>query len=106
MVDGDIETEGRVEVFHNGEWGTVCDDGWDADDAAVVCASLGLAGRSEFHQSAHYGEGTGTIWLDDVACDGTEGSLLECSKPDWGIHNCGHHEDAGVECAIAMDSGM
>ncbi|XP_061194817.1 scavenger receptor class A member 5-like [Saccostrea echinata] len=88
---------GRVEVFYDGSWGTVCDDGWDNNDARVVCRMLGRSGGTAL-ESAYYGEGSGQIWLDDVSCSGTESSLMECSKPPFGMHNCGHGEDASVRC--------
>ena len=47
---------------------------------------------------ARYGQGLGPIWLDNVACSGTEVSLNSCPHNGEGIHNCGHHEDAGVIC--------
>ena len=106
LVGGSDNTEGRVEVFHAGSWGTICDDGWDANDAAVVCAALGFIGMSEAKSNAEYGEGTGTIYLDDVDCAGSEDSLLGCSRSDWGSHNCGHHEDAGVRCGLDAESGI
>lgn len=42
--------------------------------------------------------GVGPIWLDNVACTGTETRLIECRANDFGVHNCGHVEDAGVSC--------
>lgn len=42
MSDGQHIREGRLEVFHEGEWGTVCDTGFDYRDAVVACRTLGF----------------------------------------------------------------
>ncbi|NXO00159.1 MARCO protein, partial [Rhinopomastus cyanomelas] len=88
-------SRGRVEIFHKGTWGTICDDDWDLRDASVVCRMLGYSSAlSAFTAES----GSGEIWLDNVNCDGHESSIFECSKPDWGVNNCSHSEDAGVIC--------
>ena len=47
---------------------------------------------------AGFGQGTGSIWLDQVACVGTEGRLADCPANPIGTHDCSHFEDAGVRC--------
>ncbi|XP_050196437.1 macrophage receptor MARCO isoform X2 [Myiozetetes cayanensis] len=88
--------KGRVEVLYQGIWGTVCDDHWTMQEAAVVCRMLGF---SRAVSAFTAGGGTGTIWLDEVNCSGTESSIFSCAKNSWGSHNCNHNEDAGVECS-------
>ena len=96
LVNGPTKYEGRVEVYHNNRWGTVCDDNWNIQNAQVVCRQLGLGGAIT---STYYGRGTGKIWLDDVECTGNETSLGNCEHEGWGDHNCGHREDIGIQCA-------
>ena len=101
LVNGPTQYEGRVEVYHNGEWGTVCDDGWGINDAQVVCRQLGFGPAITARGEAYYGQGSGQIWLDNVNCVGTESTIGDCSHNGWGVENCGHYKDAGVQCSIS-----
>ena len=89
---------GRVEVYYNGTWGTVCDDGWYINNARVVCRQLGFRYALNAYQGAHYGQGTGSILLDDVDCLGSESLLISCNHRGAGNHNCDHSEDVSVRC--------
>ncbi|XP_036966568.1 macrophage receptor MARCO-like [Acanthopagrus latus] len=86
---------GRVEVRRNGVWGTVCDDSFDTNDGTVICRMLGYTRASSVFTE---GAGSGQIWLDDLECTGSEWSIFNCPNSGVGTHNCGHDEDAGVEC--------
>ncbi|XP_019222517.1 uncharacterized protein LOC102081188 [Oreochromis niloticus] len=98
---GSTRCSGRVEIYHNDSWGTICDDDWDLKDAEVVCRQLDCGTALSATKNAHFGAGTGPIWLHHVGCDGSESSLSECdlnrSQP-----SCGHSEDAGVLCSESL----
>ena len=83
----------------NGEWGTVCDNGWDITDANVACRQLGFKYALAANCCAAFGEGSGSIVLDDLECTGSESSLVSCQHSGLNISNCGHGEDAGVTCS-------
>ena len=89
-----------MEVYHNGEWGTVSDDGWDLNDAQVVCNELEFGTAIAARHNATYGQGDGQIWLDNLECYGTEQSIRACSHRGWGAKNSTHSKDAGVHCSV------
>ncbi|XP_029440767.1 deleted in malignant brain tumors 1 protein-like [Rhinatrema bivittatum] len=98
LVNGPNHCAGRVEVLHGTQWGTICDDDWDMDDAQVVCRQLNCSLPQAALTSAWFKEGTGPIWLDNVECQGNESHLAQCKAQAWSMHNCQHNEDAGVVC--------
>lgn len=121
------QKSGRLEIWHDGEWGTVCDDEFTDNNAAVVCRSLGFTGGAKYGSASGYGfqfidkteringadkntvyenelgyVGNGRIWLRYAACVGTEQDFFQCpgvaTNPRWGAHNCQHYEDVFMKC--------
>ncbi|XP_038580734.1 T-cell differentiation antigen CD6-like isoform X1 [Micropterus salmoides] len=110
LAGGTGRCDGRVEVWRNGRWGTVCDDQWDLRDADVVCAQLGCGyAISVTGQGGFFPPGRGPVYLDELNCTGKEDNLWACpaaeDEPD-----CGHKEDAGVVCsemkAVRLTGGL
>ena len=91
---------GRVEVQKDGIWGTICNQGWDKNDADVICRLLGFGNAKKSNCCAPFGAGSGEILLDEVSCKGDEASLSFCRTRGWGIHReeCTHEMDAGIVC--------
>ena len=102
--NGANPSEGRLEVFYDGEWCTVCDDYWNEEEADVACRQIGFVGGSvedwDRFRNSFFPPGAEdqTIALDDVTCTGSESELAECRNRGWGRANCNHNEDVGVRC--------
>ena len=96
--DGDEIFSGRVEVLHNGEWGTVCSDGFDMDDAKVVCRQAGYGPPSQFRIDPS-NRRHGRIWVDNLHCYGSENTIFDCRSNTWGNTDCTHEQDIFVRCA-------
>ena len=99
MNTGGGKFGGRLEVYYNNEWGTVCDDSWDSFDATVACRQMGFVGVSN-SDTSQFGSGASSqsIWLNGVSCTGSESQLIDCRHAGIGFHNCDHSEDVGIIC--------
>jgi len=89
--------KGRVELYHNGEWGTVCSDRFTVASAEVICGQMGMTGGELLPQGS-FAAGTGPIHMDDVQCTGHEKKVWLCPFGGFGTHNCEHVADVGIEC--------
>ncbi|XP_056006894.1 deleted in malignant brain tumors 1 protein-like [Ostrea edulis] len=104
LVNGENNYTGRVEVFHNGAWGTVCDDSFDRREASVLCRMLGYHNGGWAFNKAQYGQGLERIWIDNLECYGNETDISQCKSSTWGVSNCNHYEDAAISCDINPDT--
>ena len=102
LNDGTHRCEGRVEVKHQGEWGTVNDHNWSMEEAAVVCRQLGCGGAVDAPKGAKFGPGVGPIWFHYIYCKGQESAITRCSYPTVKDHRPeghSHDKDAGAVCS-------
>ena len=97
LVGGPTEYEGTVEVYYNGQWGTICDDGWDLNGAQVVCRQLGYDQAISARSYSFYGLAWGKTFYYKH-CFGTESTIGNCLHSGWGFEDCYFHGVAGVKC--------
>uniref|UniRef100_A0A1X7T595 SRCR domain-containing protein n=1 Tax=Amphimedon queenslandica TaxID=400682 RepID=A0A1X7T595_AMPQE len=98
LQDGDYSNEGRVEVYCNGQWGTICSDGVDSYDATTLCKQLGFKNYSIF--SALPSNSSQPIWSDSMystSYDLCYGSSNSC--PMNSVTNCSHLNDLFLKCS-------
>ena len=96
-------SEGRLELCINNAWGTVCEDRFGNEDAAVACSQISGYSRQEASVVTRDFStmGQGPIFLSDLNCIGDEANLLACMREDnliVGQHNCNHSRDVAIRC--------
>ncbi|RDD35931.1 Scavenger receptor cysteine-rich domain superfamily protein, partial [Trichoplax sp. H2] len=100
LVNGYKPNAGRLEVFYNNQWGSVCHREFGIEDARVVCRQLGYTNVSSYYCCSYFGYGNGPIWLSNVNCTGSESSLSACSYTGWNNTGCQRYDEAGIECTV------
>ncbi|EDV28343.1 uncharacterized protein TRIADDRAFT_17847, partial [Trichoplax adhaerens] len=89
---------GRIEVYLQGSWQTVCSKNFSIEAANVVCQQRGWG--KAFSYGTFYDSGTGMIGLVNVKCTGYEQSLIACSYESTNVSSiCTHKDDVGVYCS-------
>ncbi|KAL9953601.1 hypothetical protein ACROYT_G041044 [Oculina patagonica] len=107
LVDGGAPSQGRVEIYINDSWSTVCDHWFGYNEGRVVCKQLGLPELSDVHYGAPFGQGNGSILKEQYNCQENDTSLLNCSKTGYISNYCSHGDDVGISCGplVAAECG-
>ena len=99
LVNGSSPAEGRIEVFYQGKWGTVCGTNATFDLAIVVCRQLGYRETVALKTNAYFGRGSGPVWLEPACYAGINSTVVDCIHAGWGETACDHSQDVGVICS-------
>ena len=97
---------GRLEIFHKGQWGTICSRyyWYQINIAKIACRQLGYQHAVRAFRGARVQDATGIIWLQYVNCNGKEQSISSCYHSEWGVVTyCNHEDDIGIECSGDLD---
>ncbi|MDY0001762.1 MAG: DUF4215 domain-containing protein [Polyangia bacterium] len=110
LVDGPSSMEGRLQIYHSGAWGEVCDDYFDGAYSSyygygpvTVCQQMGY--KDGVFLST-YDAPSDVFVLDDVNCTGTEFRIGDCPHQPWGTENCFVSEGAGFLCDIYTEGDI
>ncbi|XP_049332882.1 scavenger receptor cysteine-rich type 1 protein M130-like isoform X2 [Astyanax mexicanus] len=96
LADGGSRCAGRAEVFHRGQWGTICGAGANFIAGFVMCKELGCG--EPFRTDAAV-PGSAPIWMSHVKCTGSESTLKHCGSLGWGEHSCNPNMDIELTCS-------
>ena len=98
LIAGTSNDNGRLEIYHNGRWGTICDKDWDLNATQVACKQLGF--RTGLAQGKEFGYSLDGVSLDSAICTGEEEKLSDCNITDWSSsRSCSIFRVAGVYCS-------
>ncbi|XP_068800438.1 scavenger receptor cysteine-rich type 1 protein M130-like [Struthio camelus] len=89
---------GRLQVFYNGTWGSVCANGTSRATAAVVCRQLGCGAGGSLAAVPATPQAGGPAWLAWVQCGEGADSLWRCPSAPWHPHHCRSPGDTHITC--------
>lgn len=98
LTGGAHRCEGRVEYFDKNQWGTLCSEAWDVNDASVACRQLNCGRAHKITTQNEYGLGNGHTWDDQIECGGMESTLAQCTRRPFTDKTCNSTAIAGVIC--------
>lgn len=112
LLGGNMETEGRLQVKINNEWGTVCNYGWTIKNAALVCQQLGyVLNPDDWNLERSEVPAAGTtekVILSNVQCDDHDLDITKCKAE--GVtdfeNSCTHDNDVGLRCYKTSWAGV
>ena len=90
---------GRLQVFYNGTWGSVCSNSMTTETVSLVCKELGCGNEGSLETISNDAKLSGTAWLDHVECGKSNSSFWQCPSAPWHPQSCDDlREEAHITC--------
>ena len=97
LREGNSPLEGRLEIYYQGVWRSVCTQHWTFKEAHVACRMMGY--HSALYAETIYGSFDRQVGIQDLRCKGSEKDLVGCRNNGWNLQGCQDKMYAAAICS-------
>ncbi|XP_069129537.1 low-density lipoprotein receptor-related protein 5-like protein [Argopecten irradians] len=100
FMDGERPHEGNIQIYNGSIWFNLCTDGWDNNDATVICRMAGYTGNGAVARESNNGFTFSSLVNHKFDCTGTEQTLADCPTSSNNATACANSTLSHLTCSV------